>query len=186
MRITAIVTAISAAISAAIGAAGFLFALGAQAVAPNAFDPFVGNWSGALEYKDYSGGTGRVKVPVKLEVKSSDASTASWYFDYDDFGKTVISDETHSWKSGKYSGKYTIKFKGKPEVQEYVSKDFAALVKSGIGKAVLIGSELEDGKKVEVRRTITLEKTTLMTLKETRPPNGVFAFRNQSTYSRSK
>ena len=174
MRITAIVTA--------IGTVGFLFALNAQAVAPNAFDPFVGNWSGALEYKDYSGGTGRVKVPVKLEVKSSDASTASWYFNYDDFGKTVISDETHSWKSGKY----TVKTKGKLEVQEYVSKDFAALIKSGIGKAVLIGSELEDGKKVEVRRTITLEKTGLRTLKETRPPSGAFAFRNQSTYTRSK
>ena len=77
-----------------------------------------------------------------------------------------------------------MKTKGKLEVQEYVSKDFDALIKSGIGKAVLIGSELEDGKKVEVRRTITLEKTTLMTLKETRPPNGAFAFRNQSTYSR--
>jgi hypothetical protein len=159
---------------------GFLFALSAQAVAPSAFDPFSGKWSGALEYKDYSGGTGRVKVPVKLEVKASDASTANWYFNYDDFGKTVISDETHSWKSGKY----VVKTKGKLEVQEYVSKDFDALVKSGIGKAILTGGELENGKKVEVRRTITLEKTKLTTLKETRAPGGTFEFRNQSTYSR--
>ena len=168
MRITAIITA------------GFFLALSAQAVAPNAFDPFAGQWSGALEYKDYSGGTGRVKVPVKLEVKSTDSSTANWYFNYDDFGKTVISDETHSWKSGKY----VVKTKGKLEVQEYTSKDFDALLKAGIGKAILTGSELEDGKKVEVRRTITLQKTALTTLKETRPPNGAFAFRNQSTYSR--
>jgi hypothetical protein len=152
----------------------------AQAVAPSAFDPFAGKWSGALEYKDYSGGTGRVKVPVKLEVKTSDASTANWYFNYDDFGKTVISDETHSWKSGKY----TVKTKGKLEFQEYTSKDFDVLIKSGIGKAVLFGTELEVGRRVEVRRTITLEKTTLTTLKETRTQGGEFAFRNQSTYSR--
>jgi hypothetical protein len=174
MRITAIITA------------GLFLALSAQAIAPNAFDPFVGKWSGALEYKDYSGGTGRVKVPVKLEVKSTDESTANWYFNYDDFGKTVISDETHSWQLGKNVGKYVVKTKGKLEVQEYGSKDFDALVKAGIGKAILTGSELEDGKKVEVRRTITLEKTALTTLKETRPPNGAFAFRNQSTYTRSK
>jgi hypothetical protein len=179
MRITAIITArLFLALTAQV--------MTVQAVAPNAFDPFVGKWSGALEYKDYSGGTGRVKVPVKLEVKSTDASTASWYFNYDDFGKTVISDETHSWQSGKTVGKYVVKTKGKLEVQEYTSKDFDALVKAGIGKAILTGSELEDGKKVEVRRTITLEKTALTTLKETRPPNGVFAFRNQSTYTRSK
>jgi uncharacterized membrane protein YvbJ len=149
---------------------GFLFTLSAQAVAPQAFNVFAG--------------TARVKVPVKLEVKASDASTANWYFNYDDFGKTVISDETHSWKSGKSLGKYTIKTKGKLEVQEYTSKDFDALVKSGIGKAILTGSELENGKKVEVRRTITLEKSALTTLKETRAPGGTFEFRNQSTYSR--
>jgi hypothetical protein len=171
MRITAIITA------------GFL-TLSAQAVAPSAFDPFAGKWSGALEYKDYSGGTGRVKVPVKLEVKASDASTANWYFNYDDFGKTVISDETHSWQSGKTIGKYVVKTKGKLEVQEYSSKDFDALVKAGIGKAILTGSELEDGKKVEVRRTIMLEKSALTTLKETRTPGGTFEFRNQSMYSR--
>ena len=159
---------------------GILFSLTAQAVSPSAFDPFVGQWSGALEYKDYQGGTNRVKVPVTLEVKASNASTANWYFNYDDFGKTVISDETHSWKSGKY----VVKTKGKLEVQTYSSKDFAALIKSGIGKAVLIGSETEIGRKVEVRRTITLEKAKLTTLKETRVSGGTFEFRNQSTYSR--
>jgi hypothetical protein len=159
---------------------GFLFTLTAQAVSPSTFDPFVGTWSGALEYKDYQGGTNRVKVPVTLEVKASDASTASWYFNYDDFGKTVISDETHSWKSGKY----VVKTKGKLEVQEYSSKDFDVLIKSGVGKAILIGSETETGRKVDVRRTITLEKTKLTTLKETRAPGGTFEFRNQSTYSR--
>jgi hypothetical protein len=159
---------------------GFLLVLAAEASVPWAFDPFMGKWAGTLEYKDYSGGTGRVKVPVKLDVRPSDASTANWYFNYDDFGKVVISDETHTWKSGKY----VVKTKGKLEVQEYTSKDFDALLKAGIGKAILTGSELEDGKKVEVRRTITLEKTSLTTLKETRPPNGAFAFRNQSTYSR--
>jgi hypothetical protein len=70
------------------------------------------------------------------------------------------------------------------QVQEHISKDFDVLINSGIGKAILTGSELENGKKVEVRRTITLEKTTLTALKETRAPGGTFEFRNQSTYSR--
>ncbi len=77
-----------------------------------------------------------------------------------------------------------VKTKGKLDVQTYTSKDFHMLVKSGIAKAVLIGSETEIGRKVEVRRTIMLEKAKLTTLKETRVPGGTFEFRNQSTYSR--
>ena len=87
-----------------------------------AFVPFVGRWDGALEYKDYQG-SGRVKVPVKLEVKLKDGAKgglrdgdlASWNFVYDDFGKTVTSLETHS-----LVGKtYKVVTVGQKEVQTY-------------------------------------------------------------------
>ena len=153
-----------------------------------AFVPFVGRWDGALEYKDYQG-SGRVKVPVKLEVKLKDGpkdrlkdgNLASWNFVYDDFGKTVTSLETHS-----LVGKtYKVVTVGQKEVQTYTCDGFAALFSSGAGVAVLIGSELENGKTVEVRRTVTLSAGTLTTLKETRPAGATYTFRNQSTYTRA-
>jgi hypothetical protein len=113
-------------------------------------------------------------------VKPSNETTAVWDFVYDDFGKPVPSFETHVWNGSKY----TVTTKGKIEVLTYTSKDFAKLVTSKIGKAVLTGFEIELGAKVEVRRTITLEPQKLVTLKETRLKGAKFEFRNQSTYSR--
>ena len=154
--------------------------LTAQAANPRAFDVFAGKWTGNLEYKDFQNPNRRVKIPVKLEVKPSDASTAIWDFNYDDFGKTVTSFETHSFKSGKYS----VTTKGKPEVQAFISTDFQALTVSGDGKAVLTGTQTEIGRQVEVRRTITLTPKTLSTLTETKGKSEPFAFRNQSKYTR--
>ena len=152
-----------------------------QASGRRAFDAFAGRWSGVLEYQDYAG-PGRVKIPVKLEVKPTDASTARWDFAYDDFGRSVPSAEVHTWSEGTY--RVTMTSKGQTEKQSYTSTDFAALAAAGSGRAVLAGQELEQGKTVEVRRTITLEAQKLVTLKETRAKGGGFVFRNQSTYTR--
>ncbi len=156
-----------------------MLAFVAQAAAPQTFGAFAGKWAGYLEYKDYQG-NGRVKIPVKLEVKPSNASAAIWDFVYDDFGKPVSSFETHTWNGTTYR----VQTKGQTAIQEYTSRDFAVLLKTGIGKAILLGTEIEIGAKVEVRRTITLEKNKLTTLKETRLRDGVFTFRNQSIYLR--
>jgi hypothetical protein len=159
--------------------------LTSQAASVQVFTGFAGNWRGTLEYKDY-GGNGRIKIPVTLTIKPSDAASAVWSFNYDDFGKSVPSFEMHSWQMGQRLGHYrvTMTSKGRTERQSYQSSDFAALIMAGSGSAVLLGSEIEDNKTVEVRRTITLSTTTLVTLKETRAPGQDFAFRNQSSYSR--
>jgi hypothetical protein len=162
-------------------AAILILPLNVQSATPRAFDAFAGRWTGTLEYQDY-GGSGRIKIPVKLEVKPINATDASWNFIYDDFGRPVPSNEVHSFVNQTY--RVTMDSKGKIEKQTYSSKDFATLAEKGSGRAVLLGSELEDGKMVEVRRTITLEAKRLVTLKETRPKGGAFKFRNQSTYSR--
>jgi hypothetical protein len=156
-----------------------ILSFSAQAAAPKVFDPFAGKWTGKLEYQDYQG-SGRVSIPVKLEVKPSNETTAIWDFVYDDFGKLVPSFETHVWNGSKY----TVMTKGKTEVLTYTSKDFAKLIAAKVGKSVLLGFEIEFGAKVEVRRTIILELQKLVTLKETRLKGEKFTFRNQSTYSR--
>ena len=160
--------------------AALALSLTAQAANPRAFDVFAGKWAGNLEYKDYQNPTRRVKIPVKLEVKPSDANAAIWDFKYDDFGKTVVSYETHSFKAGKYS----VATRGQAQVQRFTSADFQALSESGNGKAALSGMETEVGRQVEVRRTITLTPKKLTTLTETRGKGEPFAFRNQSTYTR--
>jgi hypothetical protein len=166
-------------ISSALFSIVLMLSFSAQAAAPKAFDAFAGKWAGKLEYQDYQG-TGRVSIPVKLEVTPSNDSMAVWDFVYDDFGKPVPSFETHVWNGNKY----TVMTKGKTEVLTYTSKDFAKLIAAKVGKSVLTGFEIELGAKVEVRRTITLEAQKLVTLKETRLKGEKFTFRNQSTYTR--
>jgi hypothetical protein len=151
-----------------------------HASTPSAFAPFAGQWQGTLDYQDYRG-PGRIKIPVTLEVIPVDDTQAAWNFDYDDFGRSVLSLETHTWRDGTY----TVETKGQADVQTYQSADFTALLENNTGQAILIGSELDDGKEVEVRRTITLGTTTLTTLKEIRVPGEeAYTFRNQSTYTR--
>lgn len=152
-----------------------------QAAAPSAFTPFVGTWEGELEYQDYAG-PGRVNIPVVLEVKATDANTATWNFTYDDFGRDVLSLETHTWRDGTY----TVTTEGQSEVQTFQIANFATLFEQGSGQAVLLGKEMDDGQEVEVRRTITLESDVLTTLKEIKAPGEDYVFRNQSTYVKSQ
>lgn len=147
-----------------------------QAAAPGAFQLFAGRWSGTLEYQDY-GADRRVRIPVTLTVTSSGAQ-ARWLFTYDDFGRPVQSDETHRYASGTY----TVTTKGQAAVQTFQSADFARLRPGG--RATLSGREQENGAAVDVRRTITVSATTLVTLTETRAAGGAYHFRNQSTYTR--
>ncbi|WP_211214814.1 VCBS domain-containing protein [Deinococcus aquatilis] len=153
--------------------------LSAQAAAPLAFDRFAGRWAGTLEYQDY-GADRRVKIPVSLNIRPNGAVSAAWNFQYDDFGTTVSSLETHRWKAGTY----TVTTLGQPEVQRYTSRDFSALISGRGDKAVLMGTQVENAQRVEIRRTITLGRTTLITLTETRAPGSTFAFRNRSSYIR--
>ena len=160
-----------------------LLLLPAQAASPASrqvgpFQSFVGRWAGTLEYQDY-GADRRVKIPVKLTITASGTDRARWLFSYDDLGTTVSSDETHRWAAGTY----TVTTAGQPTIQTFKSTTFAALAKPG-GQATLLGSELENGVKVQVRRTLRLSAKTLVTLTETREPGGAYRFRNQSTYTR--
>ncbi|NJK43023.1 MAG: hypothetical protein HC933_01030 [Pleurocapsa sp. SU_196_0] len=129
-----------------------ILSLSVHAVSPRVFDAFAGKWSGDLEYQDYQNRDRRAKIGVKLEVRPDDATSAVWDFKYDDFGKIVPSFETHRFKAGVY----TVETKGHKKTQSYKSTDFLKLSASGAGKAVLIGNEIEVGRNVEIRRTITL------------------------------
>jgi hypothetical protein len=155
------------------------FTLLVYASAPGAFTPFVGKWQGELEYQDYAG-PGRVKIPVVLEVIIIDEAQASWNFTYDDFGRDVLSLETHTWTDGMY----TVTTEGQDEVQTFQIADFAMLFETGSGQAVLMGKEMDDSQEVEVRRTITLDGDSLTTLKEIKAPGEDYVFRNQSTYTK--
>jgi hypothetical protein len=159
---------------------GYLFMF-ARAAAPSAFTPFVGQWQGELEYQDYQG-PGRVKIPVVLEVKMINDTQAAWNFTYDDFGRDVLSLETHTWSGDTY----TVETEGQSEVQVYQSSDFAALLESGSGQAILMGKEMDDDQEVEVRRTVTLDGDNLTTLKEIKASGGDYEFRNQSSYARAQ
>jgi len=130
------------------------------------FQNIEGNWSGTLEYQDYSENK-RVKLKTYLIVKASpDGNSAEFTTVYDDFG-TIIKDVE------------TEKIDGK----RYLSGDFEYKIESSEdGKIVLLSSG-QDGETIEpMRKTITFSDDSLNFLKETRTP---WQFRNQLTLKRT-
>ena len=143
---------------------------------PSPLRPLLGDWRGTLEYQDY-GADRRVRVPVKLRVTGENNATR-WLFRYDDFGLTVSSDERHTWQDGTYR----VVTAGQPGAQVYRG-NLNTLLTDGV--AVLLGTQQENGRPVQVRRTLKLTDLTFETLTETREAGQPFRFRNRSTYTRS-
>lgn len=140
-----------------------------------------GKWKGQLEYRDYSNDR-RVKLPTLLEVrKTADNKTLGFQYTYDDGpGKTVSSSETVllDLQARRY-----IVSDGK-EKTEYRIAERKQTPLPNTQRLVLTGAGTENGKPVEVRKTITLTTNTLTILKETRVEGADFLFRNQYTFTR--
>lgn len=127
-----------------------------------------GNWSGVLEYQDYSENK-RVKLKTYLTIAaSSDGNSAEITTVYDDFGRIIKEVETVKIDSA---------------ARKYFDGDFEYKISSAEnGKIVLLGSG-QDGEKIEpFRKTISYDENSLVFLKETRTP---FQFRNQLTLKRT-
>lgn len=119
----------------------------AAALLLTAVAPFVGDWSGTLEYRDFASDR-TVVVPTTLTVSERDGD-AHFAYTYDDGpGKIVRADDA-------------------------VTFDPAAGT-TGRGTIALAGTGNENGRAVEVRESIGLEPTALVLRREVRAPGGAF------------
>ena len=146
---------------------------------------FLGDWVGQLEYRDF-GDNSRVFLPTWLHItRSNDGRSLRFAYVYDDGpSKTVqelsvvtidrvaaaitfTSDRDHSSDTYKLSG-----------LSEFAAKGRGALALAGTGE--------ENGKKVDVKITITLRRNLYTYQKETRLPGQDFQFRDGYTFTRKE
>jgi hypothetical protein len=140
--------------------------------------PWIGDWSGVLEYRDYKPPHGRVSLPTKLSVTSTPAEPTTFLlrFVYDDGpGKIVKSASRLSldlparrlvWSS-----------EGKPSTPA----DIYELIESSPSgdRLVFLGQSTDDDKPSRIRYTFTTAANSWRILKETTSDGPEFAFRHE-------
>lgn len=147
----------------------------------------VGDWTGVLEYRDYSEpvtSTKREKLPTWLSI--STAGTAeSWHYIYDD-GPSKVVEETDTVAFDPAASTYSEADDDKP-AQVFKVTGFETLT-NGRGQLVLTGSGTENDKPSEMRITLTIRRNLLEILEETRPAGSAeaFAFRHAFRFTRAK
>ena len=153
-----------------------LSALPLTAASPTA--PWIGDWSGVLEYRDYKPPHGRVSLPTKLSVTAvpAEPSTLLLNFVYDDGpGKIVKSASRLSldltaqrliWSS-----------EGKPSTPADIYK----LIESSPAgdRLVFLGESTDDNKPSRIRYTFTTTPNSWRILKETTSDGPEFSFRHE-------
>jgi hypothetical protein len=148
---------------------------------------FAGEWTGVLEYRDYSEpatSTKRVQLPTWLSIRP-DGDGLALHFVYDDGPtKTVESDET--WVFDVAGATCTQTDKGKPG-QVYRVAGFEKL-KSGRGDLVFLGKAIDNDKPAESRTTVTVRRNLIAWTEEVRPEGSgaEFAFRHRYTFTRAE
>jgi hypothetical protein len=160
--------------------------LAGQTVVPSReqiYAGLVGEWTGQLEYRDFSTDE-RVVLPAWLTVKpSGDGRSLQFIYTYDDGPtKTVVGSSTVTMADGKYS----VTSDGDPASDPYRIEEGGA--KPGFQglKFALTGTGRENDKPVDVRITVTIERNLYRYKKETRSAGQDFNFRDEYVMTRRR
>jgi hypothetical protein len=146
----------------------------------------IGNWTGVLEYRDYSEpptSTKRVQLPTWLSITPANSSQ-TWHYVYDD-GPTKTVEETDTITFDPLASTYTESDNNKPP-RPFKVTGYPEL-RTGRGQLILLGVGTDNDKPAETRITLTLRRNLLTILEETRPANSTdpFAFRHSFTFTRA-
>lgn len=139
-----------------------------------------GHWAGVLEYRDYQSDQ-RVSLPTNLDNQfSGDGKSLTLAYTYDD-GPGKILREKASFGIDSERRQVSIISDDK-SVEQFSIAEYAP--GQGRIRVVLTGVGEDNGKKVEVRATITCTSNRFNWLRETRLPGQDFAFRHQYSLTR--
>jgi len=150
---------------------------------PLPYAPFLGQWSGGLEYRDFRSDE-RVYLPTWLEVvPSADNRSLEFHYIYDD-GPNKIVQETSRVTIDPEHQTFTVLSDGDKTAETYQMEGLPKFYEKLAGVLVLKGSGTENDKKVDVRITIKIGKNYYRYEKQTRLPGGDFQFRDAYTFTR--
>jgi hypothetical protein len=145
-----------------------------------------GQWTGLLEYRDYSEpatSTKRVQLPTWLTITPS-GDGLNEHFVYDD-GPTKVVDETLRVALDVVGSRYTItNDHNVVEVYKVVGYDS---LHAGRGSLVITGPTIDNGRPAETRITLTVRRNLLTWTEENRAvASEPFAFRHSYTFTRAQ
>jgi len=144
----------------------------------------VGEWTGTLEYKDYSNPDRRVTLPTTLSVTwAADSSDLQMYFVYDDGpGKTVTSLDRFVADPALATVTWGGVTDSLPQRYTVASRTADAATRGQT--LVLEGMGEDDDAPALFRETLTLTPTSVTIRKETKPAGGVLGFRHVYRFTR--
>lgn len=172
-------------------------ALRAQAPAPLAVAPpaqiesdlraaLIGQWTGVLEYRDYSepdDSTKRVQLPTWLTI-SADGPSLQQYFLYDD-GPHKTVDETLKIGLNVAASTYTIT-NGHGRIETYRVAGYDGL-HGGRGDLIITGPTLDNGRPAETRILLTIRRNLIAWTEENRPTSTApYVFRHRYVFTRAQ
>ena len=147
------------------------------------YAPFLGQWTGALEYRDFSTDQ-RVTLPTWLECKlSPDNRTMQFRYTYDD-GPNKVVEEISLIAIDPRNHTLLVSSDRDKSADTYDVSGLEKFASDGGGALQLTGTAVENGKKVDVRITIKVTRNAYHYEKQTRPSGGEFAFRDAYNFTR--
>lgn len=145
-----------------------------------------GDWTGVLEYRDYSEpatSTKRVKLPTWLNVKQT-TTGLTFHYIYDD-GPNKVVDETLNI-SFDVAGSTLRITNDKGHVETYKVDGYNGL-RNGRGDLTILGPTIDNDRPAECRITIGVRRNLLTWNEEVRPTSQVpFAFRHSYVFTRAQ
>ena len=146
----------------------------------------IGEWTGILEYRDYSepdASTKRVQLPTWLTVTATDKGLMH-HFVYDD-GPTKVVDETLTLTLDVNASTYTIvNDQGRKEV--YKVFDYRTL-HGGRGDLIITGPTIDNNRPAETRITLTIRRNLLAWTEENRTvATEPYIFRHRYIFTRAQ
>jgi hypothetical protein len=150
-------------------------------------DPFyaaiAGQWVGTLEYRDYSNDK-RVTLPTTLTAQpGKDGASVELHFRYDE-GKGRFVEGSGSIRIDPATETFVEEDLREKDRSEYAIEGLKEFFAKGMGELVLTGTGEDNDRKVDVRRTITINENSLTMLRETKLPGKPFQFRNRYSFKR--
>jgi hypothetical protein len=137
----------------------------------------IGDWTGTLEYRDYSNDK-RVTLPTTLNAKASeDGNVATLKFRYDE-GKGRFEEGLSTLQVDASHSKLIWESDGGKTKSEYAFTGLETFNDKSEGQLILTGTGDENKLTVEIRQTITVKGEELTILRESKKPGETFAFRN--------
>ena len=135
-----------------------------------------GSWTGQLEYRDFQSDK-RVVLPTWLEVKlAPDGRSLQFAYTYDD-GPSKTVTELSVVTIDPMAHRFTIASDRDHSTDTYQITSLDSL-QNGRGQLILTGAATENGKRVDVRIAVTINRNLYQFKKETRLTGQEFSFRD--------